>query len=481
MTLLALLSLTVLAADSVPVTKPPVATGLVSSSTPSYSSGTFAMPWLDANGRLHIIDDTGSGAGSGGGSSTLSTAAKGTTAAGSPTSTAVDANTQGLDVSVKGTVPVSGTFWQATQPVSGTFWQSTQPVSGTFWQATQPVSSTQLPSALGAQATAGSLSVTLPSDQGTLTTKTSDVLSSGTITAASSFAVITAGSISSTVPTAGTFVSASISGIGSVGMSFTGGTTTGTFAFECSVDGTFFSPCNGVVPGTGTVATSTASVAGHWRFNGAGFRTIRVRAVTGATVTVAPTVTFTNSSAPGMVALAETLPAGTNSIGAVTMIAQKASNTATPGSALLMGAGAVDFGTAVISTAVAGNIQNLTIDTQGRLFVDTAHPRFFSCLVSAATATTQCQAAAAAGASLYITDVTLSNGGTAQTVQLVQGTGTACATGLANAGPVINLAVNAGQDHTFATPIKLTAAAALCCKPGGATAFSCWVSGYTAP
>lgn len=29
------------------------------------------------------------------------------------------------------TVPVSGTFWQATQPVSGTFWQATQPVSGT--------------------------------------------------------------------------------------------------------------------------------------------------------------------------------------------------------------------------------------------------------------------------------------------------------------------------------------------------------------
>lgn len=39
-----------------------------------------------------------------------------------------------------GSLPVTGTFWQATQPVSGTFWQATQPVSGTFWQATQPVS-----------------------------------------------------------------------------------------------------------------------------------------------------------------------------------------------------------------------------------------------------------------------------------------------------------------------------------------------------
>jgi hypothetical protein len=39
-----------------------------------------------------------------------------------------------------GSIPVTGTFWQATQPVSGTFWQATQPVSGTFWQSTQPVS-----------------------------------------------------------------------------------------------------------------------------------------------------------------------------------------------------------------------------------------------------------------------------------------------------------------------------------------------------
>jgi hypothetical protein len=107
---------------------------------------------------------------------------------------------------ISGTVPVSGTFWQATQPVSaaslplpsgastaanqttgnnslasidtktpalgqaamaasspvviasnqsavpvsGTFWQATQPVSGTFWQATQPVSAASLPLPSGA-------------------------------------------------------------------------------------------------------------------------------------------------------------------------------------------------------------------------------------------------------------------------------------------------------------------------------------------
>lgn len=71
-----------------------------------------------------------------------------------------------ITANVSGTVPVSGTFWQATQPISGsvgvtgsvavtgTFWQATQPVSiaatvgvsGTFWQATQPVSVASMPS-----------------------------------------------------------------------------------------------------------------------------------------------------------------------------------------------------------------------------------------------------------------------------------------------------------------------------------------------
>ena len=65
-------------------------------------------------------------------------------------------------VDVNGTVPVSGTFWQATQPISGTVAISgTVPISGaltdtqlrasavavtgTFWQATQPVSIATLP------------------------------------------------------------------------------------------------------------------------------------------------------------------------------------------------------------------------------------------------------------------------------------------------------------------------------------------------
>lgn len=69
--------------------------------------------------------------------------AKGATAAADVTSTSIDVDHNGLDVKVAGTVPVSGTFWQATQPVSGTFWQATQPVSGTV-TASGPVTDAQL-------------------------------------------------------------------------------------------------------------------------------------------------------------------------------------------------------------------------------------------------------------------------------------------------------------------------------------------------
>jgi uncharacterized membrane protein YoaK (UPF0700 family) len=64
--------------------------------------------------------------------------------------------TQPVSIATMPSTPVTGTFWQATQPVSiatmpstpvtGTFWQTTQPVSGIFYQATQPVSIATMPS-----------------------------------------------------------------------------------------------------------------------------------------------------------------------------------------------------------------------------------------------------------------------------------------------------------------------------------------------
>jgi len=82
-----------------------------------------------------------------------------------------------VTASISGTVPVSGTFWQATQPVSGTFWQTTQPVS------------------LSTVPTHG---VTLTST--TVTVSSLPALSAGTAQIGS----VTA-SISGTVPVSGTF------------------------------------------------------------------------------------------------------------------------------------------------------------------------------------------------------------------------------------------------------------------------------------
>ena len=70
-----------------------------------------------------------------------------------------DAGTQRVTIATNDSVPVTGTFWQATQPVSGPL-TDTQlraaavPVSGTFWQATQPVSAAALPLPTGAATSA---------------------------------------------------------------------------------------------------------------------------------------------------------------------------------------------------------------------------------------------------------------------------------------------------------------------------------------
>ena len=153
---------------------------------------------------------------------TLSTAAKGSTGTGTPTSENTDANTQALHVKfVNSTMPVTGTFWQATQPVSfagtlntsdnhttaaaplavrltdgSSFYTVTNPLStgakgatgaggptsentsadiqslhtritnsslavtGSFWQATQPVSLASLPAMGTGTNTIGSVKLT---------------------------------------------------------------------------------------------------------------------------------------------------------------------------------------------------------------------------------------------------------------------------------------------------------------------------------
>lgn len=102
-----------------------------------------------------------------------------------------------VPVNVQGTVPVSGTFWQATQPVSGTVGISgTVPVSGTFWQATQPVSAASLPLPSGAATSAKQPAL------GTAGTASTDVLTVQGITSMTPLKVDGSGV---TQPVSGTF------------------------------------------------------------------------------------------------------------------------------------------------------------------------------------------------------------------------------------------------------------------------------------
>lgn len=112
----------------------------------------------------------------------------------------------------------------------------------------------------------------------------------------------------------------------------------------------------------------------------------------------------------------------------------------------------------------------------------------WSCpLTLAAVSTTQCQAAAPAGARNYITDVSIhATSANAGTVQLKSGTGTNCASNTTNLTGVFNLTAQTGSVpqvvFTRRMPIVPTAAHAICATSTGASAtYSVTLSGYRAP
>jgi len=139
-----------------------------------------------------------------------------TIGAGTVTIGAGTAQIGSVTASISGTVPVSGTFWQATQPVSGTFFQATQPVSltsttvtvsslpalaagtaqigsvtasisgtvpvsGTFWQTTQPASLASLPALAAGTAQIGSVTASLAISSSAITSGSFSSLTSATL------------------------------------------------------------------------------------------------------------------------------------------------------------------------------------------------------------------------------------------------------------------------------------------------------------
>lgn len=142
---------------------------------------------------------------------------------------------------------------------------------------------------------------------GQLKTVSGDMAFSGVITTASGFAALSAGVLSSAAVAAGSAVAIPVAQFGVVGVSVTGTFTSGSLAFEASIDSVNWFAINGVVSGSGAQVMSISS-ATSVRINSSGYQQIRVRAVIGfaGSVTVAFQATgndsLTTISAPAIIA-----------------------------------------------------------------------------------------------------------------------------------------------------------------------------------
>jgi hypothetical protein len=204
-------------------------------------------------------------------------------------------------VSVTGTVPVSGTFFQTTQPVSGsvtatvsgtvpvsgTFYQTTQPVSGTFYQATQPVS--------GTVAISGTLADNLTQVGGTSITLGSKV-------SASSLPVVIA-SDQGAVPISGTITVGTLPALPS-GSNTIGSVTQATGSnLHTVVDSGTITTVSAVTAITNALPSGTNSIGAVTQATGTNLHTV----VDSGTITTVSAVT----------AITNALPSGTNTLGSV--------------------------------------------------------------------------------------------------------------------------------------------------------------------
>jgi hypothetical protein len=284
-----------------------------------------------------------------------------------------DAGTQRVTIATNDSVPVTGTFWQATQPVSGTFWQATQPVSlatvplptGAATEATLSAISGKLPATLGQKAMAASLAVVVSSDQSTMPVATVDASASGTLSAIDAVVAAPAdnGVVRTGASTAGSLVALEFGpGHGTWSAQFTGAALGTTLYFELSIDST--NGTDGQWIGAtmlqegendGVIASSTATNSSVWRGSCGGAKWGRVRAVGGA-IGAGATVKLRSSAGTSGVHLNEPLPAGINNIGDVDIASVPALTKGTQGSTGFSVQNLKDAGRAIVNaaTAIAG-------------------------------------------------------------------------------------------------------------------------------
>ncbi len=169
-----------------------------------------------------------------------------------------------------------------------------------------------------------------------------------------------------------------------------------------------------------------------------------------------------------------TLAAGTNTNEIVGDVADDA---AAAGNPVRVGGFVKNFdGTDPGSVSAEDDAASLIQDNNRRLYVNTAHPRFWSVSADYGSAQTNASVKASPGASLslYITDLQISNGATAGNITLLDGSG----------GTVLYklyAGINGGSILNLTTPIKLTANTALCITSSTVTTHAIFVAGYIAP
>lgn len=111
----------------------------------------------------------------------------------------------------------------------------------------------------------------------------------------------------------GSVTTATLNGSTSVG-AYIFGTWVATVQFEASIDGTNYVSVNAVPITGGTLVSSTAA-NGQWQINSGGYANVRARvsAFTSGTVSIR----LRSSTGPGIIALSNSLPTGSNVIGAL--------------------------------------------------------------------------------------------------------------------------------------------------------------------
>jgi hypothetical protein len=158
-----------------------------------------------------------------------------------------------------------------------------------------------------------------------------------------------------------------------------------------------------------------------------------------------------------------------------------------PANVVMVGGVGIAQGSQPTATT-AGQSSRPLMSLEGVQYVAEGGSNRFSCLIQAATVTTQCQAAPAAGLRAYVTSAHFSNQtASVQTLDIVFGTGAACVTGttaMTHKWQMGTAAVTTSPqsiDPSFTTPLVPTAANAICVRPSGATAFGATLTGYIAP